>query len=75
MKPHLITIREKEGQEAFYQQIRNTVAGCQSKWKSLPKEIKEKYIKQAKENMRDLGETRKDPVSKENSKVLIHLNG
>ena len=37
MKPYLTELRETEGQERFYQQIRNTVSGCQQKWKLMPK--------------------------------------
>ena len=37
MKSHLLNVRATEGQEAFYDQIRNSVAGCRQKWKTMPK--------------------------------------
>ena len=37
MKPHLLEIKETEGDEEFYSNIRNCVAGCKLKWKSMHK--------------------------------------
>ena len=37
MKPHLLDIREKEGRDVFFDQIRNCVAVCRQKWKTMAK--------------------------------------
>ena len=37
MKPEIMRIKEDEGYEAYFESIRNTVAGCRQKWKVLPK--------------------------------------
>jgi hypothetical protein len=49
MKPHLIHVKERDGLEAFYDGIRNSVAGCKNKWKFMKKEIKMAYLTKAKE--------------------------
>ena len=37
MKPHLMAIKDNQGEEEFYKNIRNTVAGCKTKWKNMNK--------------------------------------
>ena len=37
MKDHLMDIREKKGDEEFFANIRNCVAGCRQKWKLMNK--------------------------------------
>eukprot|EP00092_Neocalanus_flemingeri_P053901 GFUD01063433.1.p1 GENE.GFUD01063433.1~~GFUD01063433.1.p1 ORF type:complete len:185 (-),score=51.89 GFUD01063433.1:64-618(-) len=45
MKPHLLYVKETEGQEEYYQKIRN----CRKKWKCMTKELKANYLAQARE--------------------------
>ena len=37
MKPALMQIKEEEGYEAYFEAIRNTIAGIKLKWKTMPK--------------------------------------
>ena len=37
MKPSLMKLKEEEGYEAYFEAIRNTIAGCRAKWKIFPK--------------------------------------
>ena len=37
MKPSLLKLKNEEGYEAYFEGIRNTIAGCRLKWKILPK--------------------------------------
>ena len=30
-------IKEEQGDEAYFESIQNTIAGCRQKWKTLPK--------------------------------------
>ena len=37
LKPYLLAVRERDGIQAYIEATRNCVAGCQKKWKSMPK--------------------------------------
>ena len=39
MKSDLLKIKEEEGYEKYFEGIRNTIAGCRIKWKTLPKVV------------------------------------
>ena len=37
LKPHLLRVKEEDGFESYVAAIKNCVAGCKVKWKSMPK--------------------------------------
>ena len=70
----MLEIRENEGRDVFFDQIRNCVAGCRQKWKTMPRDIKMQYCTRAKEQMEETAvDNRKEPANKKKSKVDVIL--
>merc|ERR1719318_1691662 len=66
MKPSLLKIKEESGYTAYFEAIRNTIAGCKLKWKTLPQEVKKEFAKRVKKSPSTISEggTSEDPSSK-----------
>ena len=37
MKPYIVEFKQMEGEDVFFASIKNCVAGCRSKWKTMSK--------------------------------------
>lgn len=37
LKPHLLDIKTNRGDDEYISSIRNCVAGCRAKWRTMPK--------------------------------------